>query len=429
MRVGRLPLVGHALAFHADSTGFLLRIAREQGDVARFRLGRTDAFLLSHPDSVRSVLVDRAADFGKGRLMQRARRLLGDGLLTSEGAAHRRQRRLVQPVFARERRQAYGWLVPELATGHTASWRSGGRIRLDAEMDALAMKVVARALLGADIEHEVSALGSALHRLARWAPLLAAPGGKALERARLPIVGRLGEAIKTIETAIDRQIAQGGDEAPLLEALLHSAVELPMSKQLVRDEVMTIFLAGHDTTAAALTWTWLLLGSHPQAESRLHGEISSVLGGRKPRMENLEKLPYAGMVVKETLRLYPPISRIGRRPLEDVTLGSVRLPRNAAVFLSPFVTQRDPRWFANPEDFQPERWAEPAPDRPRFAWFPFGAGPRSCVGEHLALEMLTLALVTIAQRWRLVPTAGLPGRRSLLTLKPRGAVWMMAEAR
>ena len=154
MRLGPLPLVGHALAFHADSTGFLLRIAGEQGDVARFRLGRTDAFLFSHPDAVRSVLVDRAADFGKGRLMQRARRLLGDGLLTSEGAAHRRQRRLVQPVFARERLHAYGGLVPELASRHTASWRHGGRIRLDAEMDALAMQVVARALLGADIEHE-----------------------------------------------------------------------------------------------------------------------------------------------------------------------------------------------------------------------------------------------------------------------------------
>ena len=145
-------------------------------------------------------------------------------------------------------------------------------------------------------------------------------------------------------------------------------------------------------------------------------------------MEDLERMPYAAMVVKETLRLYPPISRIGRRPLEDVTL-SVTLPRNAAVFLSPFVTQRDPRWFANPEHFQPERWAEPAPDRPRFAWFPFGAGPRSCVGEHFALGVLTLALVTIAQEWRLVPTAGLPRRRSLLTLKPRGAVWMTAEAR
>ena len=429
MRLGRLPLVGHALAFHADSTGFLLRIAREQGDVARFRLGRTDAFLLAHPDQVRTVLVDRAADFGKGRLMQRARRLLGDGLLTSEGEAHRQQRRRVQPVFARERLHLYGALVPELVTDHAACWRHGSRIRLDAEMDGLAMKVVPRALLGADIEHEVPALRNALHRLARWAPLLAAPGGKALERVRLPIVGRLGEAIETIETAVDRQIAQGGDTAPLLEALLHSTADLPSSRRLVRDEVMTIFLAGHDTTSAALTWTWLLLGSHPEVESRLHGEIASVLGGRKPRMDDLDKLSYAAMVVKETLRLYPPISRIGRRPLEDMAFGSVRLAKDATVFLSPFVTQRDPRWFADPEQYQPERWARPAPDRPRFAWFPFGAGPRSCVGEHFALGVLTLALVTIAQRWRLIPTAKLPRRRSLLTLKPRGAVWMTVEAR
>lgn len=429
MRVGRLPLVGDALAFHSDSTGFLLRIAQSQGDVARFRLGRTEAFLLSHPDQVRAVLVDRAEEFGKGRLMQRARRLLGDGLLTSEGVVHRQHRRLVQPVFARERLQTYGDLVPEVASRHVVSWRHAGRIRVDAEMDALAMKIVARALLGADIEDEVPALGGALHRLARWAPLLAAPGGWLLERARIPGLGSLTQDIETIESAIDRQIERGGDAAPLLEALLHSVPEPQMSRRQVRDEVMTIFLAGHDTTAAALTWIWLLLGSHPAVETRLVAEMSSVLEGRKPRMEDLHRLPFAGMVVKETLRLYPPISRIGRRPLADVSLGSLRLARDAAVFLSPFVTQRDPRWFSDPGRFQPERWAEPASDRPRFAWFPFGAGPRSCVGEHFALGVMTLALVAIAQRWRLVSTGALPGRRSLLTLKPRGAVWMMTESR
>lgn len=429
MRVGRLPLVGDALAFHSDSTGFLLRLAQTQGDVARFRLGSTEAFLLSHPDQVRAVLVDRAGDFGKGRLMQRARRLLGDGLLTSEGEVHRQQRRLIQPVFARERLQAYGALVPELASRHAAPWRHAGRIRLDAEMDAFAMKMVARALLGADIEDEVPEVGRALHRLARWAPFLAAPGGRALERARFPGLGGLGQDIETIESAIDRQIARGGKTAPLLEALLQSAPEQPMSRRQVRDEVMTIFLAGHDTTAAALTWAWLLLGGHPAVEGRLLGEISSVLEGRIPRIEDLHRLPFALMVVKETLRLYPPISRIGRRPLSDVDLGSLRLARDAAVFLSPFVTQRDPRWFADPERFQPGRWEGPAANRPRFAWFPFGAGPRSCVGEHFALGVMTLALVTIAQRWRLVPTAKLPERRSLLTLKPRGAVWMTLESR
>ena len=203
-----------------------------------------------------------------------------------------------------------------------------------------------------------------------------------------------------------------------------------MSARLVRDEVMTIFLAGHDTTAAALTWAWLLLGTHPEVEQRLHDEIIAVVGNRNPEPADAARLVYTDMVIREVLRLYPPIGRIGRRPVEDIDLGPVMLPRDAPVFVSPFVTQRDQRWFAQPDAFLPERWADAAAQRPRFAWFPFGAGPRSCIGEHFGRLVLVLAVATIAARWRLTPTRpGLPGMRSLLTLKPRGAVWMVARDR
>jgi cytochrome P450 len=369
-------------------------------------------------------------DIDPALLVEAGRRLLGDGLLTSEGDAHRSQRRRVQPVFARERLHAYAGLVPELTANHVARWATGDRVRLGSEMDELAMKIVARVLLGANIESQVPALGKALQRLARWAPLLAAPGGRSLERSRLPVLGRLRAAIETVEAAIDCQIADGGADAPLLGALLHSGSGPPMLNRLVRDEVMTIFLAGHDTTAAALTWTWLLLGGNPVAESRLHAELSSVLGPRRPQADDLERLPYTAMVVKEALRLYPPIGRIGRRPIREVDLGLVVLPKDAAVFLSPFVTQRDPRWFVNPDQFCPERWLEPVPDRPRFAWFPFGAGPRSCIGEHFAMGVLVLAIATMAKQCRLIPTAaGFPRSRSLLTVKPRGAVWVNVQSR
>ena len=244
-------------------------MAQEQGDVARFRLGGTDAVLLSHPDHVRQVLVDRAADFSKGRLMQRARRLLGDGLLTSEGDMHRAQRRRIQPVFTRERLQRYAALVPNLVALQTAGWRDGVAVRVDAEMDALAMKIVVRALLGTDIQEEVPALSRALRRLARWAPLLAAPGGRILENIRLPLLGRLRDAIEMVEDIIGRQIEEGRTEGALLGALLRSDDGPTIAADLVRDEVMTIFLAGHDTTSAALTWTWLLLGHHPEASRRL----------------------------------------------------------------------------------------------------------------------------------------------------------------
>ena len=426
----RWPLLGDLPAFQMDSTGFLSRIAREQGDVARFRLGGTEAFLLTHPDCIRQVLVDRAPEFSKGRLMQRARRLLGDGLLTSEGEAHRLQRRRIQPVFTRERLHSYFAMIPEIGREHCADWCDGTRVNLASSMDELAMRIVARALLGVEIGHDARRLRDALHLLARWAPLLAAPGGRILERTRLPILRRFSLAVEGIEAAIDRQIAAGGKDAPLLAALLHAGSGDPMPGRLLRDEVMTIFLAGHDTTAAALSWMWLLLGLHRQAESRLQTELSSVLDGRSPGPDDLEHLHYATMIVKETLRLYPPISRIGRRPRHDIDLGTLTLPQDAAVFLSPYVTHRDPRWFADPDEFRPERWAEQVPERPRFAWFPFGAGPRSCIGEHFAVGVLVLTLATLAQRWKLEPaTTTLPGRRSLLTLKPRGSVWMNARSR
>ena len=419
------------MAFRRDATGFLRRIAREQGDVARFRLGRQEAFLLAHPDMVRWVLVDHAEMFGKGRLLQRARRLLGDGLLTSEGELHRVQRRRVQPVFTRERIQGYAGVVAPLADSVTARWTHGAPLRIDADMDALAMRIVARALLGADIEHEVPELLGALHQLAHWAPLLAIPGGQVLERLRLPFVRVLRDALQTVEQVVDRRIAEGGEGAPLLSGLIQAREQgASMTSSLVRDEVMTIFLAGHDTTAAALTWTWLLLGTRPEIEWRLHDELASVLGDRPPEPADVPRLPYVDGIVREVLRLYPPIGRIGRRPLQDMDMGQVVLPRDAPVFVSPFVTQRDPRWFDWPDDFRPERWAEAAPDRPRFAWFPFGAGPRSCVGEHFGRLVLVLAVATIARRWRLIPVdRGLPPIRSLLTVKPRGAVRMIAERR
>ena len=430
MKGRRWPLLGDLPAFQMDSTGFLSCIAREQGDVARFRLGRTDAFLLTHPDQIRQVLVDRAAEFSKGRLMQRARRLLGDGLLTSEGEAHRGERRRIQPVFTRERLHSYLSMVPPIVTEHCAGWSNGPRLRLGSSMDELAMRIVARALFGADLGSDAPLLRDALHRLARWAPLLVAPGGQMLERTTLPVLRRLRLAVESIEVAIDHQIAASGRDAPLLAALLHSSSGEPMSNRLLRDEVMTIFLAGHDTTAAALSWMWLLLGLHREPRSRLQEELSSVLGGRIPNPDDLEHLPYAAMIVKETLRLYPPISRIGRRPRHDIDLGTLTLPRDAAVFLSPYVTHRDPRWFVDPDEFRPERWVQHVPERPRFAWFPFGAGPRSCIGEHFAVGVLVLTLATVAQRWRLEPvTMTLPGRRSLLTLKPRGTAWMNAWLR
>jgi cytochrome P450 len=426
-----LPLVGQAPWFHADTTGFLLGLARSQGDIARFRLGRADAFLLSHPDHVKRVLVDDAEAFGKGRLMQRARRLLGDGLLTSEGELHRTQRRRIQPAFTRAQVSACAAEAPRLAARSAARWKSGASVDVGAAMDELSLGIIVQALLGADIEDDAAALAAELRVLAKWFPVLALPGALRLERFGLPPFRRAGRAADRIDRSVRGYIAAAAESGRggLLPLLLNGGIGGAMPAELVRDEVMTLFLAGHDTSAAALTWAWYLLAKHPHVAARVGTEVVSVLGDRDPTPEDYPSLAYTGMVFDEVVRLYPPVGRIGRRPRTGYEIGGVHIPRDAAVFVSPFVTQRDTRWWPDPERFDPERWtAESRAGRPRYAAFPFGAGPRSCIGGQMARMMGVLVIATIARRWRMVAPPGVkPKVRSLLTLKPRRPMLLRVE--
>jgi cytochrome P450 len=429
-----LPLFGHALWFHCDSNGFLLRLARSQGDIASFRLGREEAFLLSHPDQVQRVLVDDAGAFRKGRLMQRARRLLGDGLLTSEGELHRCQRRRLQPTFCRRQLETYGETVPPSAARAADRWSPGDALDLRSAMDELALAIVVQTLLGADVEREAAPLAADLRLVSRWLPLLAVPSAGTLERAGVPPFRRAGGAADRIVTAIQRRLATATPLADrdLLSLLIRPGADgTSMPPGLARDEAMTMFLAGHDTTAAALTWTWYLLATHVEVDRRVQQELKEVLGDRDPVPSDWLRLGYIGMVFEEALRLYPPVGRIGRRPVADYRLGTRVIPAGAAVFLSPFVTQRDPRWWPEPERFHPGRWTERARSaRPRYAAFPFGAGPRSCIGGQMARMVGVLAIATIARRWRMTYPPGPPPRiRSLLTLKPARPLHLRLERR
>jgi cytochrome P450 len=418
-----LPPLGHAPWFWADTTGFLRDLARDQGDVARFRLAGTPAFLLSHPDHVRQVLVDDADRFRKGGLMRRARRLLGNGLLTSEGAAHHDQRRRIQPAFARRQLAAYGDRIPGLAGRAAEQWRDGEVLDLRTAMDELSLAIAADSLLGETFGRDTGRLLEDLRTMARWGPLLAAPMVEGLERVGCPPFRAVGQAADRIRRAV---LGAVGDGRPsphpggLLPCLRQPASDgSVMSPELARDEAVTLLLAGHDTTAAMLTWCWYLLATHPPVWHRLRAELISVLGPRDPGPADVAELAYTGMVVEETLRLYPPIGRIGRRPISDYDLAGCRIPAGAAVFVSPFVTQRDPRWWPEPDRFDPDRWRpEAGRDRPRYAAFPFGAGPRSCIGAAMARLTGVLVVATVAQRWRMDPPARAPRIRSLLTLKP-----------
>ena len=429
-----LPLVGHLPWFYADTNGFLLRLARSQGDVASFRLGRGEAYLLAHPEHVRQVLVDDADLFRKGHLMRRARRLLGDGLLTSEGEPHHAQRRRLQPAFCRRQLNRYGETVPRFAARMADRWTSGRALDVGDAMDELAMAIVMQALLGVNPEVEAASLAADLRALARWLPLLVIPRSRQLERAGVPPFRQAGQAADRIDAAVRGCIARAAPagDRDLLSLLLGPGPDgVPMPPQLVRDEAVTLFLAGHDTTAAALTWTWYLLAAHPDVDRRLRSELDQVLGDRDPTPEDCPRLDYTGMVFDEALRLYPPVGRIGRRPLKGYRIGGRVIPAGAAVFLSPFVTQRDPRWWPDPERFDPGRWTEAAAgQRPRFAAFPFGAGPRSCIGGPMARLFGILVIATIARRWRMVLLPAAPPKiRSILTLKPRYPLRLRLERR
>ncbi len=429
-----LPLLGSLIAFRLDTNGFLLELARRYGDLASFQLGRRRAFLLNHPELVKDALVAHRFRFGKGALMLRARRLLGDGLLTSEGELHRLQRRRLQPEFHRQKIAAYGRVMTAAAAQLDARWREGETLDLGKEMMHLSMAIVAKALFDADVEAEAPELGEALAVLGRWFPLLTLPYAEVLERLPLPLIRQARGALDRLNATVhrfihERRASPRQDVISMLLAIRDEQGTMPDT--LIRDETMTLFLAGYETTATALTWTWYLLSQHPEAEARLHAELDTVLGERLPEAEDLPRLEYTERVLAESLRLYPPVGRIGLRPLEDYTVQGTTIPQGSVVFVSPYVSHRDPRWFPEPERFDPERWTpEAKAAQPRYAYFPFGAGPRLCIGESFARMSAVLTLATLARRWR--PRL-VPGHRvepqTLITLRPRYGMKMTLERR
>ena len=429
----------HLRAFARDSLGFVTRAAREHGDVVRWRLGAERMALLSHPDDARDVLVTNARRFRKGRGLERAKLLLGEGLLTSEGDFHLRQRRLAQPAFHRERVAGYGDAMVRDAMRARDRWRAGETIDASHEMSRLTLAVVGKTLFGADVEEEAPEIGEALTAALGSFGFAVLPLGGLLQRVPfLPTVRRFNRARARLDATIYRIIAEhraaGRDRGDLLSMLLAAQDDEGagggMTDLQLRDEAMTIFLAGHETTANALAWSWYLLSQHPEAEARLHAELDAAVGARPPTAADLPRLPYARMVLAESMRLYPPAWVIGRRATEPYAVRGETLPARTVVLVSPWVLHRDPRWWPEPEAFRPERWADDAAERPRLAYLPFGAGTRVCIGEQFAWMEGVLLLATIAQRWRLRLVAGHPVvPQAIITLRPRHGLRMVVEAR
>src|ERR1044071_364390 len=390
---GALPGLAF-LSFTRDPLGFLRGVAREHGDVVYFSGMSDDFYLLNNPDYVKDVLVPPHARFMKGRGLQRAKRLLGEGLLTSEPPLHRRQRRLAQPAFHKQRINAYASLMVDYAVRlERERWREGRTLDVAQEMMHLALTIVGKTLFGSETEAEAEEVRDALTAsMASFARFMM-PFAELLGRLPLPANRRFEQSRARLDRIIYRIIeerrASGEDRGDLLSMLLKAQDEEGdgggMTDEQLRDEAMTIFLAGHETTANALAWTWYLLSQNPEAEAKLHAELEDVLAGRPPAAEDFPRLRYTEMVFAESMRLYPPAWILGRRALEEFEVGGYLVPRGALVILSPYVMHRDPRFWPDPERFDPERFTpEAKASRPQFAYFPFGGGPRRCIGEGFA---------------------------------------------
>jgi cytochrome P450 len=426
------------LAFRRDAPAYLAALHARHGDVGHFRFGPRRMYLLAHPDLVRHVLVTDHRNFIKSLALQRSRVLLGTGLLTSEGEFHLRQRRMAQPAFHRDRIAAAGDVMAAHAQRAAGRWAHGGEVDVTREMNRLTLGIAAETLFGADVEGEADEIGRALTDALSLFTRLTNPLGVLLDRLPVPGTLKMRRARARLDATIYRIIEErrrgGEDRGDLLGLLLAARDDEgdggAMTDVQLRDEVLTLFLAGHETTANALAWTWHLLGAHPDAERRLHEELAAALGGRAPTAADVPHLPFTRAVVAEAMRLHPPAWAIGRQPLADFEAGGYRVRAGSVVLLSPWVTHRDPRWWPEPARFLPERWTpEMEAALPRMAYFPFGGGPRKCIGEGFAWMEAVLVLATLAARWRFRAVDAAPVRHeALITLRPVG-LRMRAERR
>jgi cytochrome P450 len=438
-----LPLIGVFPQFRRNPPEFLRSIAQADGDLVRFRVGPQDLYLVSKPDWIKDILVTHQTNFTKSRFLERAKVLLGEGLLTSEGEFHHRQRRLVQPAFHRDRLIGYASSMVECTAHARALWTDGAKLDMSREMARLTLAVVSKTLFNADVTSEADDIGKALTQVMILFDLVLMPFSEWIEKLRLPAIRRFEKARDFLDQLIYKIIAERRaskeDKGDLLSMLLLAQDEDGgtgitasggMSDKQIRDEALTLFLAGHETTANALMWTWYLLSENPTAADKVYDEVDRVLEGRLPTFDDLPRLKYIESVFAEAMRLYPPAWNIGRRVKTDYAIGDYRVPAGSILLMSPWVVHRDPRWFPDPDRFNPERWAFQGDERPKFSYFPFGGGTRVCIGERFAWMEGVLLLATVAQQWRFKLVPGHPvATAALITLRAKHGMKMVAEQR
>jgi cytochrome P450 len=426
---------------HRDPLAVMAGLHRRHGDLVHFRIGPQHVFVVLRADLIREVLVRHQRSFKKGPGFEAARIVLGNGLLTSEGDFHLRQRRMLQPAFHRRRVAAYAGIMVEEAARVGGAWDDGEVRDVAVDMSGLALRVVSRALFGTELDDDARDIGRAVAEVGEFFDYVTIALLPVLLRTPLPRVRRFRRGIGELEGATARVIAgrrraaDAAADGDLLSILLAARdVEgdgTGMSDEQVRDEALTLITAGHETTANGLTWTWHMLGRHPQVEERFHAELAEVLGGRSPGVDDATALEYTEAVLLESMRLYPPAWGIERRAVRDQEIGGFVIPAGAAVLMPTYVVNRDPRVYPDPARFDPGRFLGPeAAARPDWAYPLFGAGTRKCIGVGFAMLEAVLVLAELGQRFRLRPVPGRdPVPQARVSLRPRDGLWMRPEPR
>ena len=423
--------LGSALDFKESPLEFICYVQRAYGDVARFRVGHQHWYLISHPDDINDIMTKRAKVFLKPAIARRLwDKFLGDGLLTSEGDEWRRQLKLMRPAFAKKRVDAYGAVMVEYTQRMIDSWVDGARVDFSEAMVALTLEVVAKTLFDADVRGDAAIVGDAMHVLheemlnhiymplpvPRWWPSKG-------NRRKIKAITDIEEIVKGF---IEERRASGEDRGDLLSTLILARTEEgeQLDDKEVRDQSMTLFFAGHETTAHAMTWLWYLLATHPGVTARLQRDLDAVTGGAPLRVDHLKALPYLDWVIKEGMRILPSVWVFMKEPIEATTVRGVRIPKGAPILISPYVTQHDARWFPSPETFDPERFSpERARAIPKGAYVPFSGGSRTCLGKGFAMMEAQLIVGTLVQRVKpTVPEGYVPEKQAVLSLQPLGGL-------
>jgi len=409
------------------------------GDVSTFKLGKIPVFLINHPELIRDLLITSHHKFIKGRALQRAKTLLGEGLLTSEKDFHLRQRRMIQPVFHRTRINEYAKSMIEFGEKMADEWHDGETLDIDKEMMRLTLWIVGKTLFSANVEDDADEIGKAMTTIVSMFNFILLPFSEYLEKLPLPPIRKLKNARQTLDEVIykiiDERRKSGEDKGDLLSMLLMAQDEETggaMTDKQIRDECLTLFLAGHETTANALSWTFYLLSQNPQAERKFHAELDDVLGDKTITPEDFGKLKYTEAVLAESMRLFPPAWTLGRLATEEHEFNGCKIPPKSLVLSSQFVMHRDARFWESADEFIPERWEKLSIKEAgnKFIYFPFSKGVRSCIGEGFAWMEGVLLLAVLGKKWRLnLDPKQKIGLQAMVTLRPKYGMKMRIENR